>query len=119
MGSFAFFIGLALILTHEMDAIKCHEWRIFPFTSRLNDKTGYLTFTAAHVPLYLLLLWGLYRPSGFNTPFLITGLNLFFIIHLALHIAYLKHPKNEFKSPFSWVLIAGAAIAGAVSLMTS
>jgi hypothetical protein len=24
-----FFLGLALILLHEMDAMRCHEWRIF------------------------------------------------------------------------------------------
>ena len=41
-----FFVALAFILTHEMDAIKCREWRIFPLTSRLDDSRGYLVFTA-------------------------------------------------------------------------
>jgi hypothetical protein len=118
MESLFFFIGLSFILTHEMDAIKCREWRIFPLTSRLDDKMGYLVFTAAHLPLYLLLFWYLYTPDGLNQS-LIRGLNIFFVVHLFLHLAFLRHPKNEFKSAFSWILIVGAAVAGTIDLVIS
>ncbi len=113
MNSFFFFVGLAFMLTHEMDAIKCREWRIFPLTSRLDDSRGYLVFTAVHVPLYLLLFWALLAPDGLNQT-LMRGLSLFFIIHLGLHLLFLKHPLNEFKSALSWILIVGAALAGAL-----
>lgn len=108
-----FFMGLAFILVHEMDAIRAHEWRIFPLTSRLDDTWGYLVFTAAHIPLYLLLFLGLWSNNGLNEA-VIFGLDMFFIIHVGLHLLYRKHPKNEFTSLFSWAVILGAGLSGLV-----
>jgi hypothetical protein len=68
--------------------------------------------------LYLLLLWYLYTPDGLNQS-LIRGLNIFFVVHLFLHLAYLRHPQNEFKSALSWLLIVGAALTGAIDLVIS
>lgn len=113
---FFFFVALSFILTHEMDAIKQHEWRIFPLTFWLDETLGYFVFTALHVPLYVLLFWSLYAIDGLNLG-LIRGLDIFFIIHVFLHIIFLRHPKNEFKSLFSWVIILGAGIAGLVDLV--
>jgi len=112
---FFFFMALAFILTHEMDAVKAREWVIFPGLSRLDDKTGYCVFTLLHVPLYLLLLLGVCNPNGLNAT-VIRGLDVFFIVHVFLHTAYLKHPKNEFKSALSWLLILGAGVGGLLDL---
>lgn len=111
-----FFLALACLLTHEMDAVRCREWRIFPLTSRLDDRWGYRVFTAVHVPLYLLLFWALFTHDGLN-PAVMRGLNLFFVVHLGLHLLFLRHPRNEFKSVLSWALIAGAALAGGIDLV--
>lgn len=108
-----FFVGLAFILTHEMDAIKRREWAILPFLSRLDDRTGFIVFTALHVPLYLILFVALVRPEGLNRT-LIRGLDLFLVIHALLHVFYLRHPRNEFTSLLSWIFIGGAAAAGLV-----
>jgi hypothetical protein len=51
------------------------------------------------------------------TSGLIRGLDLFFFVHLGLHLLYLKHPKNEFKDTLSWVFITGAAVAGLTDLL--
>jgi hypothetical protein len=118
MDSPLFFVALAFMLTHEMDAIKQREWRIFPLTSWLDDDRGYLVFTAVHVPLYLLLFWALFTPAGLNHPFM-RGLDFFFVVHLGLHLLFLRHPKNEFKSALSWILIAGAALAGVLDFVVS
>jgi len=111
-----FFVGLSFILTHEMDAIKAREWTIFPLTAWLDDKMGYLVFTALHIPLYLLLFWSLYRPEGLNRG-LIRGFDIFFIVHVVLHLLFLWHPKNQFTSTFSWLVIVGAGVAGALDLV--
>ncbi|WP_394341844.1 DUF6713 family protein [Sphingobacterium corticibacter] len=29
-GHVFFYLGLSLLIMHEMDAIRCREWRIFP-----------------------------------------------------------------------------------------
>lgn len=45
------------------------------------------------------------------------GLDCFFVVHSLLHILLRNHPKNEFRSRLSWVLILGAAIAGSIDLL--
>ncbi|MFM9839711.1 MAG: DUF6713 family protein [Cyclobacteriaceae bacterium] len=34
-----FLLALTFILLHEMDAVRCKEWRIFPGLSLLNDSS--------------------------------------------------------------------------------
>lgn len=111
-----FLLGLSLLLTHEMDAIQHHEWRIFPLTSRMSDRAGYHVFTVAHVPLYLLLLWTLTGAETTIRSAVVVGLDLFFIVHTLLHIALRRHPAYEFSGLLSWSLIAGAGLCGAVDL---
>ena len=106
-----FYIATAFILLHEMDAIRCKEWRIFPLTYFLNDTVGYAVFLMAHLPLYYFVL------KSLNDTSFQYGLNIFFIIHLGLHILFLKHPKNEFKDIWSWLPIVGAAIFGGLGLV--
>jgi hypothetical protein len=106
------------MLVHEMDAVRCREWAIFPLLARLDEKTGYVVFTAVHVPLYLLLFWGLYGENGFNRS-VIMGLNVFFIIHVLLHLLFLRHPRNPFTSLFSWAIILGAGIGGLLDLVNA
>ncbi|MEM7334698.1 MAG: DUF6713 family protein [Chloroflexota bacterium] len=113
---FFFFVALSFILTHELDAIKQREWRIIPLTSFLNDRLGYLVFTVLHVPLFLILFWLLFSGDSLNLS-LMRGLNIFFVIHLFLHLLLIKHPKNEFTNALSWLLITGAGISGGVSLL--
>lgn len=115
-GHLFFYLGLSFILIHEMDAVRCREWRIFPGLSLLKEETGFVAFMLAHIPLYFLLFRGL---TGTGNPEeVIRGLDWFFIVHLGLHLLFLMHPRNEFRDTLSWVIISGAAIAGFADLLT-
>ena len=117
MSTYLFFIvGLALILTHEMDAVRCREWELFPLLSRLETKVGYLVFTGLHIPLYIVLFWRLFGTGELNSE-LIRGLDIFFVVHVFLHILMYRHPKNHFKSAFSWFIILGSGVAGLIDLV--
>jgi hypothetical protein len=95
------------------------EWRMFVFLSDMQEEMAYLVFTAIHVPMYILFFWGLFGTvSGVNRN-LIIGSNLFFIVHVLLHILFLKHPLYQFKSGFSWGLILGCGLSGAIDLLMS
>ena len=83
--------------------------------SKMGDEAGYVAFTALHVPLYVLLLWGLYG-GGVNRG-LIFGLDVFFIVHVILHLVFYNHPENRFRSVFSYALIVGAGLFGTLDLM--
>lgn len=110
-----FYIGLAFIIMHEMDAVRCKEWRIFPGLYLLNDILGYKIFMLVHVPLFFFLFYFLNR-NELNKE-LIYGLDIFFIIHFALHLLFLRHRKNEFKDWISWSIISCAALSGLVDLL--
>jgi hypothetical protein len=109
-----FYIALSFILTHEIDAVRCQEWQIFPGLSLLENEKGYFVFTMAHIPLFSLVFWKLQTQTPNHN--LIWGLDLFFIIHIGLHILFLKHPKNQFTSFLSWFIIIGAGLFGALDM---
>lgn len=96
-----------------MDAVRLREWKIFPLLRDLRDEAGYVAFAALHVPIYALLLLGL---LGANNA-LIFWLDLFFIVHVVLHVVFRNHPENRFGSAFSWALILGAGVFGAIDVL--
>ncbi len=105
--------GLTFILLHELDAIRCHEWRIFPGLSSLSDRNGMLLFMVLHVPLFYWVISASFKDSsGFRV-----GFDLFLIIHLGLHLLFLMHPRNEFKDWLSWTLIVSAASCALFDLL--
>ncbi len=109
-----FLVGFAFLLVHEMDAVRCREWRILPVLSRLDDSAGYVAFTALHVPIYALLFWGLIGDASVG---LIVGLDVFLVVHLALHVLLRNHPENQFRTALSWVLFTAAGVCGAIDLL--
>ncbi|NJO83864.1 MAG: hypothetical protein HC828_14445 [Blastochloris sp.] len=102
-----------------MDAIRLKEWRIFIFLSDMREEMAYLVFTAIHVPMYILFFWGLFGAASDINRNLIIGSNLFFIVHVLLHLLFFKHPHYQFKSVFSWGLILGCGLCGAIDLLAS
>jgi hypothetical protein len=112
---FFFYAALAFIIMHEMDAVRCREWRIFPGLSLLPDALGFKVFMAAHIPLFMWLFRALAQETG--RAQLIFGLDVFFMVHFGLHVLFLWHPKNEFKDWVSWGIIVGAGVCGGVDLV--
>ncbi len=114
---FFFYLGLSFILVHELDAVHRKEWRIFPGLSLLNETWAANIFIFAHIPLFFLLFLAL--SSNNDYKFTILCINLFFLLHLALHVGFLRHKKNEFKGWGSWIMITCPAICGVSDLLTA
>ncbi|WP_029041038.1 DUF6713 family protein [Cucumibacter marinus] len=111
-----FTLSVALIVTHEIDAVARHEWRVLPLTAFLPEKAGFAVFVLAHVPLIWLALWGGYHAEAGTAALsrlLIAGSC---VVHVGLHFIYRKHPAYEFDNPLSQSLIWGAGAAGAAYL---
>jgi hypothetical protein len=116
-GQIFFFATLSLLITHEMDAVRQHEWRVLPLLAWVaDDERGYRAFTALHVPIYMLLLWGLLS-GGVDGQRVAAGIDIFCIVHVGLHLLFLKHPEYRFRSWLSWALIVGAGLAGGLDLL--
>lgn len=117
MEQLLFILAMSLMFTHELDAVRRHEWRIFPGTNLLSDEIGFMVFLLAHVPLFGLVLWATFlQPESTALAFQM-GFSAFCIIHVLLHWIYRNHPANEFDNPLSRSLIWGSGAAGAGHLL--
>jgi hypothetical protein len=106
-----FLVAMAFLFVHELDAIQQHEWRFFFALLPVSDTTAYRIFIAAHVPLFVLIIWNM-PSSSFQTAF-----DLFLIFHAVLHWALRNHPKIKFNDRFSQFWIFGGALLGAIHLV--
>ena len=106
-----YFLMLAFLFTHEIDAAFRHEWRVLPITNFLPDEIGREIFIWAHVPLFA----GIMR-AGENHRLRI-GLAAFCVIHVGLHWIFRNHPAYEFNNASSWGLILAAGVSGAAFLV--
>ena len=108
-----YLLGLTFILMHEMDAMRCREWRIFPGLSMLNDRLGLILFVFLHIPLFYAVLYATqYHHEAFRV-----GFDYFLMVHVGLHLLFLKHKNNEFTDWISWSIIIGAGLCGGLDLM--
>jgi hypothetical protein len=112
---FFFYLGISLLTIHEMDAIRCREWRIFPILSILSDRLGSIIFLFSHIPLFYLIFWQLTHNQDLES--FIRRFDIFMIIHLGLHLLLLRHKNNEFKDWISWTIIIGTSFCGMIDLI--
>ena len=117
MSRWIFPLGLAILLTHEMDAMTHTEWRVLPLTSWLPEGVAQVVFVVMHVPLYALLLWFCFHSRPSVRKAWRFGVGAFLIVHLGLHLLFSGHPHYTFSGPLSLSLIWGAAICGALYLL--
>jgi hypothetical protein len=110
-----FYLGLSLIILHEMDAMRLKEWRIIPVLSICSDNLGQLIFSLAHIPLFIWFFWAMSHNCNLNR--LIFWFDIFLIIHVFLHLFFIKHKENGFKGFASWAIIIGAGLSGTFDLL--
>jgi len=113
----AFYLGLALLFTHELDAMPNHEWRVLPLLSSLSDSAGELTFILAHIPLFVIVFAGIGSLNSRTRSLTRDLASGFLIVHALLHFAFSGHPSYEFRSLMSTLLIYGAAACGLACLL--
>ena len=106
-----FLLGLTFILIHEMDAIRCHEWRIIPGMKYLGDRAGMSVFLCAHI-LLIYWLFNVFEDFMHTEGFLMQGFDISLIINLLLHLLFPKQKNNEFKDWISWIFIVATAAFG-------
>ncbi len=116
MKPFVFYLGLSTLLTHELDAMSNHEWRVLPFIRELSDDIGMLVFVVLHFPILAGLL-ALVASSHPQTRALTRlGVSTFLVIHGLLHFLFIGNPYYEFSSLISEILIFGGASLGMIYL---
>lgn len=112
-----FYFGVSLLLIHELDAVKKHEWRIFPGLSNLKDDLSYHLFVALHIPLFIVLLWFIGHRSENVRYWFQIAIDGFLVIHFGLHLFFKSHNKYEFNQLFSKIIINLMALTGFIHIL--
>lgn len=112
-----FYTGLAFLIAHELDAVAQEEWRLLPLFNLLRDNTAYIVFVTAHVPLFAGLLWLTAHPSFGVRRWSQLGVDIFLIVHAALHALMAGDAIYMFHSSLSSALIFGGAVVGLLHLL--
>ncbi len=117
MKNFAFYLGLAFLCTHELDALPNHEWRVLPLLNSLPEDIGQVVFVAGHVPLFAILiaLTASLKPQTRRVSRI--GVSAFLAVHAIGHALSVGDPSYEFTSTLSEVLIFGGGFFGTLFLI--
>jgi hypothetical protein len=108
----AFYLGIALLFTHELDAMPNHEWRMIPVLGSFSDPSGQTIFLLAHVPLFAVAI-AFIASLNPNTRAMARAIaSGFLIAHAVAHILFSGQSAYEFTSVISASLIYGAALCG-------
>ena len=100
---------IALLLIHEMDAIRAKEWKLFSFLRSVTEETAYRVFVSIHLPLYLAIFYLVFlggTATGYATKLVI---DIFLLAHAILHFFFRKKEHNGFNSPYSKAIIYSMA----------
>ena len=109
-----FALALALLLTHEMDAVRHQEWKMLAGLKNLPETVAYRVFTALHIPLYASVLALLLTGHERLVFYLVDG---FLVLHLLLHLGLSKHPANRLNNSFSQTIVYGATALAVAHLV--
>ena len=113
MKNIFFYLGLALLFTHELDSMPNHEWRVLPLLRSLSDSAGEAAFIIAHIPIFAVTIAYVASLNARARKLARDVASGFFIVHAILHAVFSGHPDYEFASLLSSSLIYGAAACGA------
>ncbi len=110
---------LAVLFTHELDAMTQSEWRLLYVLRDLSDAEGRWWFVAIHLPLFWALIALTHNANAKLQKFCRYGLACFCIVHALLHWRLANDALSTFNSWLSWGLITGAAALGVAYLFLS
>lgn len=119
MRDFIFYLGLALLFTHELDSMPNREWHVLPILRSMSSSNGEFVFVLAHIPLFAIVVAfvaSLNRRIRAGARAVASG---FLVLHALLHYLFSSHAAYEFTSTLSSVLIYGAATCGGAYLATA
>ena len=111
-----FYLAFSALLAHELDAVHKHEWRLLYVLRTMPDENARRAFVLLHVPVVALLLWLVAFNNETAQFWMMSALDLFMVVHAGLHWRLSSHPKYEFRTAHSRLLIYGAAALALVHL---
>ena len=116
MSAAIYYLGLACLFTHELDAVTHSEWRLMFILRSQPDEKALPLFVALHVPLFFAILWLSHFPREAVRHATRIFVAAFLVVHAVLHFSLAGNPLYEFEGTLSRVLIVSAATFGVAYL---
>ncbi len=114
-----FYVGLALLVCHELDAVARLEWRMLPILNLLSDDAGYAAFVTLHAPVLAAVFWLAGHRSDTIRYRSQMAIDLFLVVHAGLHYWLSDHESYEFRGLLSNTLIYGGSAVGLTHFVLS
>ena len=112
-----FYLGLALFVGHEMDAVTRQEWQLLPLLSLLEGEVARVTFIGVHIPLFVVLFWLTGHRSATIRRRSQIGVDVVLVVHGMAHWAMSGVEGYLFEPPLETVMVFGGALVGALHLV--
>jgi len=109
MADSLFFVGVSLLLMHEMDAIDKEEWRLMFVLRKLPRERALRWFITLHFPIFVGLLFLVAAGPSATTRWVEGGVDLFLIVHAVLHENLSRTGDESFANSYSHTVILSAA----------
>ncbi|MEM9947053.1 MAG: DUF6713 family protein [Cyanobacteria bacterium P01_D01_bin.36] len=111
-------MGLATLLTHELDAMTHQEWQLLFILRKLPESLAKQLFVILHIPLISILLWLINNESMIVEQWAKIAISLFLIVHTGLHHRLRNHRRDTFHSLLSTTLIYISGVLGLLHILT-
>ncbi len=112
-----FYTALALMFTHQFDAMRCHEWRMIPPLSGMEESTAQRIFIVTHFPILVLIFWIFSHGSDITIYNFQLITDIVLAGHIGKHIVLNSHEKNEFKGTLSKIIILSVSAFALLHLL--
>ena len=112
-----YYLGLASLFTHELDAVTHAEWRLLFVLRSMPNESAASLFVAIHIPLFFLILWLSHHQRDTVRRWTRRVVAGFLVVHAVLHFTS-SDPEYDFDGALSRALIGLAAACGIAYLLT-
>lgn len=106
-------------MTHELDAVLHHEWRLLYVLRTMDDSQAYPIFVLMHVAMFMAIFVYTDHHIEKYRKWFRNSLSVFLIVHALIHFSFIGTPGYTFAGWLSNSLIFGSAILGAAYLASS
>ena len=117
IANLAFYLGIAALFTHEMDAVINFEWRLLFHLRTLEDTIASRWFVALHFPIFLAVMLFSHHPNLKLRSVFRFSVCLFLMVHSALHFWLSDHSQYQFNGLLSNLYIYASGALGLIYLL--
>jgi hypothetical protein len=112
MRTIFYYLGVAALFTHELDAVVNMEWRLLYHLRTLPDVTAEAAFIGMHLPMFFAFFYFGHHPKAIIRERFRLIIAIFLVVHSALHFRLSDDPLYQFEGVISNAYIYGATLFG-------